>query len=112
FLFFFFFLLLLLLLLLSSSSELEGTLEEEEEELPTVVVAILARNAQHSLPHYLGALERLDYPAERIFIWCTTDHNVDNTTQMLQEWLGAVENRYRSIVWKSVEEPRYVSRRP
>ncbi|XP_026568361.1 inactive glycosyltransferase 25 family member 3 [Pseudonaja textilis] len=25
---------------------------------------------------------------------------------MLQEWLGAVENRYRSIVWKSVEEPR------
>lgn len=43
--------------------------EEEEEELPTVVVAILARNAQHSLPHYLGALERLDYPAERISIW-------------------------------------------
>uniref|UniRef100_A0A8C5RSW7 Cerebral endothelial cell adhesion molecule n=1 Tax=Laticauda laticaudata TaxID=8630 RepID=A0A8C5RSW7_LATLA len=80
--------------------------EEEEEELPTVVVAILARNAQHSLPHYLGALDRLDYPAERIFIWCTTDHNVDNTTRMLQEWLSAVENRYRSIVWKSVEEPR------
>uniref|UniRef100_A0A8C6YJ80 Cerebral endothelial cell adhesion molecule n=1 Tax=Naja naja TaxID=35670 RepID=A0A8C6YJ80_NAJNA len=37
---------------------------------------------------------------------CATDHNIDNTTQMLQEWLGAVENHYRSIVWKSVEEPR------
>ncbi|KAM3825288.1 inactive glycosyltransferase 25 family member 3 [Vipera latastei] len=79
--------------------------EEEEEELPTVVVAILARNAQHSLPHYLGALERLDYPAERISIWCATDHNVDNTTQMLQEWLRAVEKHYRSIVWRAVEEP-------
>ncbi|KAL7978504.1 hypothetical protein Chor_004321 [Crotalus horridus] len=83
----------------------EGEGEEEEEEMPTVVVAILARNAQHSLPHYLGALERLDYPAERISIWCTTDHNVDNTTQMLQEWLSAMEKRYRSIVWRSVEEP-------
>lgn len=37
--------------------------------LPTVVIAILARNAQHSLPHFLGALERLDYPKERISIW-------------------------------------------
>ncbi|XP_058015603.1 inactive glycosyltransferase 25 family member 3 [Ahaetulla prasina] len=83
-----------------------GPPAREEEELPTVVVAILARNAQHSLPHYLGALDRLDYPAERIFIWCATDHNVDNTTQMLQEWLGAVENHYRSIAWRSVEEPR------
>uniref|UniRef100_A0ACB8F077 Uncharacterized protein n=1 Tax=Sphaerodactylus townsendi TaxID=933632 RepID=A0ACB8F077_9SAUR len=36
--------------------------------LPTVVVAVLARNAQHSLPYYLGALERLDYPKERISI--------------------------------------------
>uniref|UniRef100_A0A8C5RTI2 Cerebral endothelial cell adhesion molecule n=1 Tax=Laticauda laticaudata TaxID=8630 RepID=A0A8C5RTI2_LATLA len=102
-------LLLLDLGVLSPSTEEEGeppAREEEEEELPTVVVAILARNAQHSLPHYLGALDRLDYPAERIFIWCTTDHNVDNTTRMLQEWLSAVENRYRSIVWKSVEEPR------
>uniref|UniRef100_A0A8C5RT61 Cerebral endothelial cell adhesion molecule n=1 Tax=Laticauda laticaudata TaxID=8630 RepID=A0A8C5RT61_LATLA len=47
-------------------------------------------------------LFRLPAPLPR----CTTDHNVDNTTRMLQEWLSAVENRYRSIVWKSVEEPR------
>ncbi|KAL8174690.1 UNVERIFIED_CONTAM: hypothetical protein K2H54_051436 [Gekko kuhli] len=38
-------------------------------ELPTVVLAILARNAQHSLPYHLGALERLDYPKERISLW-------------------------------------------
>lgn len=40
-----------------------------EPTLPTVVLAILARNAEHSLPHYLGALERLDYPRARLALW-------------------------------------------
>ncbi|XP_063000652.1 inactive glycosyltransferase 25 family member 3 [Elgaria multicarinata webbii] len=75
------------------------------DELPSVLIAILARNAQHSLPHYLGALERMDYPKERISIWCATDHNVDNTTEMLHEWLTAVESLYRHIEWRSVDEP-------
>ncbi|XP_044295659.1 inactive glycosyltransferase 25 family member 3 [Varanus komodoensis] len=75
------------------------------DEPPSVVVAILARNAQHSLPHYLGALERMDYPKERISIWCATDHNIDNTTEMLHEWLTAVESQYRDVVFRSVEEP-------
>ncbi|XP_063172246.1 inactive glycosyltransferase 25 family member 3 [Candoia aspera] len=90
---------------LPTEKEEEGAPAGGAEELPTVVVAVLARNAQHSLPHYLGALERLDYPAERISLWCATDHNVDNTTQMLQAWLHAVEKRYRSVAWRSVEEP-------
>lgn len=40
-----------------------------EPTLPTVVLAILARNAEHSLPHYLGTLERLDYPRARLALW-------------------------------------------
>ena len=36
---------------------------------PKVMIAILARNAAHSLPHYLGCIDRLDYPKERIAIW-------------------------------------------
>lgn len=36
---------------------------------PTVLVAVLARNAAHSLPHFLGCLERLDYPKPRMAIW-------------------------------------------
>ncbi|XP_062361666.1 inactive glycosyltransferase 25 family member 3 [Cinclus cinclus] len=72
---------------------------------PRLVLALLARNAQHSLPHCLGALERLDYPAGSIALWCATDHNSDNTTAMLQEWLGAVGKDYHSVVWKVQEEP-------
>ncbi|KAH0615574.1 hypothetical protein JD844_005015 [Phrynosoma platyrhinos] len=36
---------------------------------------------------------------------CTTDHNVDNTTEILREWLTAMESQYRYIEWRAVEEP-------
>lgn len=36
---------------------------------PKVLIAILARNAEHSLPFYLGCIDRLDYPKDRIAIW-------------------------------------------
>ncbi|XP_011894360.1 PREDICTED: probable inactive glycosyltransferase 25 family member 3 isoform X3 [Cercocebus atys] len=55
--------LLQLLLLLGLWLEAAGVAESP---LPAVVLAILARNAEHSLPHYLGALERLDYPRARM----------------------------------------------
>lgn len=53
--------------------------EDDEEEArvfpesplqrPTVLVAVLARNAAHTLPPFLGCLERLDYPKSRMAIW-------------------------------------------
>lgn len=95
--------LLPLLLLLGPRLQAAGVTEPT---LPTVVLAILARNAEHSLPHYLGALERLDYPRARLALWCATDHNVDNTTAMLREWLAAVGRDYAAVVWKPEEEAR------
>lgn len=47
----------------------ESFTEESQMQQPTVVIAIIARNAAHSLPYYLGALERLNYPKDRISIW-------------------------------------------
>lgn len=47
----------------------ENYTEESKMQPPTVVIAVIARNAAHSLPHYLGALERLNYPKERISVW-------------------------------------------
>ncbi|KAK1334087.1 hypothetical protein QTO34_005087 [Cnephaeus nilssonii] len=94
--------LLSLLLLLGPRLQVTGLAEPP----PAVVLAILARNAEHSLPHYLGALERLDYPRARLTLWCATDHNVDNTTEMLQEWLAAVGNDYAAVVWRPEGESR------
>lgn len=36
---------------------------------PKVLIAILARNAEHSLPFHLGCIDRLEYPKDRIAIW-------------------------------------------
>ena len=35
----------------------------------TVVVALLVRNKAHTLPWFLGQLELLDYPKDRIALW-------------------------------------------
>lgn len=72
---------------------------------PTVVIAIIARNAAHSLPYYLGALERLNYPKDRISIWAATDHNSDNTTAVLREWLTILQRHYHYIEWRPMDKP-------
>ncbi|XP_051893217.1 procollagen galactosyltransferase 1 isoform X2 [Pristis pectinata] len=73
---------------------------------PTVLIAIIARNSAHTLPYYLGALERLDYPKDRISIWAATDHNIDNTTAILREWLTSVQRFYHYVEWRPMDEPR------
>ncbi|NWV77934.1 GT252 galactosyltransferase, partial [Dasyornis broadbenti] len=72
---------------------------------PTVLLAILARNAAHTLPHVLGCIERLDYPKSRIALWAATDHNIDNTTAILREWLKNVQHLYHDVEWRPMEEP-------
>ncbi|XP_049629984.1 inactive glycosyltransferase 25 family member 3 [Suncus etruscus] len=98
--------LLLPLLLFLPGPQLQAVTGVAQQPLPAVVLAVLARNAEHSLPHYLGALERLDYPRTRLALWFATDHNVDNTTEMLQEWLAAVGGDYAAVVWRPEGAPR------
>ncbi|XP_053224862.1 procollagen galactosyltransferase 1 isoform X2 [Podarcis raffonei] len=73
---------------------------------PRVLLALLARNAAHSLPAALGCLERLRHPKDRLALWVATDHNVDNTTAVLREWLMNVQNMYHSVEWRPMEQPR------
>uniref|UniRef100_A0A8C5GI45 procollagen galactosyltransferase n=1 Tax=Gouania willdenowi TaxID=441366 RepID=A0A8C5GI45_GOUWI len=73
---------------------------------PRVVIALLCRNSAHSLPLFLGAIERLNYPKERIALWVATDHNVDNTTAILRDWLIQVQNDYHYVEWRPEEEAR------
>uniref|UniRef100_A0AAR2IUD2 Glycosyl transferase family 25 domain-containing protein n=1 Tax=Pygocentrus nattereri TaxID=42514 RepID=A0AAR2IUD2_PYGNA len=83
----------------------ENYTEESKMQLPTVVIAIIARNAAHSLPYYLGALERLKYPKDRISIWAATDHNIDNTTAVLREWLTVMQQYYHYVEWRPMDKP-------
>ncbi|XP_028301196.1 procollagen galactosyltransferase 2 [Gouania willdenowi] len=103
---------LLVALMSSGLSELVTQVEDlqvkPESSLlqPKVMIAIVARNAAHSLSYYLGCIDGLDYPKERIAIWAATDHNMDNTTALLREWLKSAQHRYHYVEWRPMEEPR------
>ncbi|XP_058843079.1 probable inactive glycosyltransferase 25 family member 3 isoform X2 [Acipenser ruthenus] len=96
---------------LGAFSGVRGHFSEEKQpqestiQKPTVVLAIIARNAAHSLPYYLGAIERLDYPKDRISVWAATDHNIDNTTAVLREWLTVMQIYYHNVEWRPMDQP-------
>ncbi|XP_034469460.1 procollagen galactosyltransferase 2-like [Hippoglossus hippoglossus] len=99
-------LLIVLLLLLTGTEETPADhLPESSLLKPTVLITILARNTQHSLPHFLGCIDRLDYPKERIAIWAACDHSVDNSTAILQEWIRRVQHMYHSVDWRPAGQP-------
>lgn len=64
---------LLVVVLLSgglvSASSSASSAPEDEKQPPLVMVGILARNTAHTLPNFLGYLENLDYPKNRMIIW-------------------------------------------
>ncbi|KAK2818311.1 hypothetical protein Q7C36_022244 [Tachysurus vachellii] len=72
---------------------------------PRVLLALLCRNSERSLPHVLGAIDRLHYPKDRIAVWVATDHNADNTASVLREWLIKVQTLYHYVEWRPQEEP-------
>ncbi|XP_031592411.1 procollagen galactosyltransferase 1 isoform X1 [Oreochromis aureus] len=102
----------LLLLLLSCCSPVRGYFAEErwnpESSLlaPRVLLALICRNSEHSLPYFLGTIERLNYPKDRMALWVATDHNEDNTTAILRDWLVKVQKLYHYVEWRPKEEPR------
>lgn len=39
------------------------------------------------------------------FARAATDHNIDNTTAILREWLKNVQHLYHDVEWRPMEEP-------
>ncbi|XP_025112694.1 procollagen galactosyltransferase 1-like [Pomacea canaliculata] len=78
-------------------SKAENAVETDAFLRPTVVVAFLVRNKAHTLPWFLGHLEMLAYPKDRISLWIRSDHNIDNSTAILKEWIAAVKPLYHSV---------------
>ncbi|BHF69093.1 hypothetical protein SprV_0301213400 [Sparganum proliferum] len=64
---------------------------------PSVSVGILVRNKAHSLPFFLGHLERLDYPKQRMHLYIKIDNTFDNSQHIIEEWLRQVRHLYHSV---------------
>ncbi|KAL1516582.1 hypothetical protein ABEB36_000479 [Hypothenemus hampei] len=63
----------------------------------TVLISVLVRNKQHTLPYFLSNLERINYPKDRISLWIRSDHNSDESIKILNIWINSVTNQYHSI---------------
>eukprot|EP00794_Sanderia_malayensis_P015863 gene15863-17461_t len=82
----------------------EFTLQDEtEEKQPTVLLAVIARNEEATLPIYFGYIESLNYPKKRISVFIQTDHNEDRTEQMLKQWMKHANQVYHDI--KLISDP-------
>ena len=44
-----------------------------------------------------GFLDRLNYPKDSIALFVRSDHNVDNSSAILREWIGNVESFYHDV---------------
>lgn len=71
--------------------------DDDKLELPTILIAIVARNKAHVLPHFFGYLEQQNYPKSRISLWLYTDHNVDETLNILDTWVEAKSHEYHNV---------------
>ncbi|KAI9587920.1 glycosyltransferase 25 family member [Glossina fuscipes] len=81
-----------------SLEDVKQLLPNDLFEIPSsIMVVILVRNKAHVLPIFLTYFEQLDYPKERIALWIRSDHNFDNSIEILEAWLQVVQSEYHSV---------------
>jgi hypothetical protein len=64
---------------------------------PRILLAILAKQKEPSLPLYLHCIEALDYPKSAIVLYVRTNNNTDNTAALLRAWLDRVGPLYAAV---------------
>lgn len=81
--------------------------DEESARSPTypkIMICVLVRNKAHTLPYFLGQLEELDYPKDRLHLFIRSDHNIDQSASILKNWTSHVADFYGSIDYQSDSE--------
>jgi hypothetical protein len=78
----------------------------------TVLIAILARNKAHVLPKYLQCIEELEYDKSLISLYINTNNNIDETEEILEEWLENHSSEYRSVVYEPHQLKKFDSNKP
>ncbi|KAA0203617.1 hypothetical protein HAZT_HAZT002377 [Hyalella azteca] len=63
---------------------------------PSIMVVLLARNKEHTLPYFLTLFEQLDYPKSRMALYIRADHCEDQTIPILETWLQENKKFYHS----------------
>lgn len=62
-----------------------------------ILISILARDKEATLPLYLKCIYNLDYNKKNIVLYIRTNDNADNTEQILKEFIDKHGNEYSAI---------------
>ena len=85
---------------------------EESSEDKTVLLAILARNKEHTLPHFLNCIDNLEYDKKKIVVYINTNNNQDSTKELLESWVKKNEKEYALVEFETHEIDEMESTRP
>jgi glycosyltransferase involved in cell wall biosynthesis len=77
---------------------------------PKVLIAILAKQKEDTLPLYLKCIEALDYPKSSISLYVRTNNNTDGTERILTEWVERVGALYASVEYDKEDVVAHVER--
>ena len=94
-----------LLVLWAWAQAARASSKEAAVKLPLVYVSVPIRNKAHSLPYFLGALERLEYPKDRIALDMVLDHCIDESQAIVEKWLARVQDQYLQLKYKATTQP-------
>ena len=72
---------------------------------PRITMAVLVKNKEKVLPHYLRNLEELDYPKQQLCIYIRTNNNTDASATILREWASKNEAQYAAIHMDDTDLP-------
>ncbi|WP_158860144.1 glycosyltransferase [Lunatibacter salilacus] len=78
--------------------------KEDIDHFPELAVIVPARNEQINLPSCLAALEKLDYPSEKIDFYIGDDNSNDASWEIMSNWAALGYNRY-SVRLASPDSP-------
>jgi tetratricopeptide (TPR) repeat protein len=70
---------------------------------PPVLLAILAKQTEVTLPLYLDCIEALDYPKSAIFLHIRTNNNTDATETILCDWVDRVGALYAGVEFDATD---------
>ena len=72
-----------------------------------MLIAILAKQKEKTLPLFLRCIEGLDYPKSSIVLYVRTNNNTDRSEEILREWIDRVRPFYAAVEFDAtpVEEP-------
>ena len=77
---------------------------------PLVLVHVLAKNKEKTLPLYLETMEEWDYPKDRIALYVRTNNNEDSTENLLADYISQHKGEYHTVIYENQDIPRPINR--